>query len=374
MSKYELMSSAIESGALTLRFEGKVFSLDVGKNLRGEKLIMYMTKYVLKRLGLMLFTFAIIMIMCFVLIKLLPPIINVGANQDPLIAYKQYEARGWITNIEKLDNGNYSYDVVPVFEQLGNYLKRIFTEGDFGIATTYGEYINQPVWDVFIEKLPPTILINIYSTIIGVPIGLALGIFAALKKNKWQDQLINVGVILFISVPSVVMGLIIQYFFCFKLGWFPITMESGFDYFSWKMFKSMLPAVLSLCLGSIAGYARYTRAELTEVLTSDFMLLARTKGLTKSQATVRHALRNAMVPIFPMILSEFVAVLSGSLIIEQMFSIPGVGRLYLNSINFQDYDFFMLLSGFYTLVGLAAGIVVDISYGFIDPRIRMGAK
>ena len=104
------------------------------------------------------------------------------------------------------------------------------------------------------------------------------------------------------------------------------------------------------------------------------MLLARTKGLTKSQATVRHALRNAMVPIFPMILSEFVAVLSGSLIIEQMFSIPGVGRLYLNSINFQDYDFFMLLSGFYTLVGLAAGIVVDISYGFIDPRIRMGAK
>lgn len=144
--------------------------------------------------------------------------------------------------------------------------------------------------------------------------------------------------------------------------------------FTWDMFRSMLPAVLSLCLGSIAGYARYTRAELTEVLTSEFMLLARTKGLTKAQATVRHALRNSMVPIFPSILAEFVSVLSGSLIIEQMFSIPGVGRLYLNSITFQDYDFFMLLSGFYTLVGLVAGIVVDISYGFIDPRIRMGAK
>lgn len=136
----------------------------------------------------------------------------------------------------------------------------------------------------------------------------------------------------------------------------------------------MLPAVLSLCLGSIAGYARYTRAELTEVLTSEFMLLARTKGLTRGQATFRHALRNAMVPIFPMILGEFVSVLSGSLIIESMFSIPGVGRLYLDSILYQDYDFFMLLSGFYTLVGLAAGIIVDISYGFIDPRIRMGAK
>jgi ABC-type dipeptide/oligopeptide/nickel transport system permease component len=136
----------------------------------------------------------------------------------------------------------------------------------------------------------------------------------------------------------------------------------------------MLPAVFALSLGSIAGYARYTRAELSEVLTGEFMLLARTKGLTKGQAIYRHAMRNSMVVIFPSILSEFISVLSGSLIIESMFSIPGVGGLYLNSINFQDYDFFMLLSGFYTLVGLTAGIVIDISYGFIDPRIRMGAK
>ena len=140
------------------------------------------------------------------------------------------------------------------------------------------------------------------------------------------------------------------------------------------MFRSMLPAVFALCLGSIAGYARFTRAELAEVLTNDYMLLARTKGLTRGQATFRHALRNSMVVIFPSILSEFVAVLSGSLIIESMFSIPGVGRLYLASITYQDYDFFMLLSGFYCLVSLVAGIVVDISYGFIDPRIRMGAK
>ena len=104
------------------------------------------------------------------------------------------------------------------------------------------------------------------------------------------------------------------------------------------------------------------------------MLLARTKGLTKSQATVRHALRNAMVPIFPMIIGEFVSVLSGSLVIEKIFQIPGVGGLYLASINSTDYDFFMMLSGFYLLVGLLAGLVVDLSYGVIDPRIRMGAK
>ena len=235
-------------------------------------------------------------------------------------------------------------------------------------------YINAPVWDAFVSRLPPTVLINVYSSLIGVPIGLGLGIFAALKKNKWQDHVISTGVMLLISVPSIVYAFLIQYIFCFKLDWFPLMMETGTDYFSWAMFRSMMPATLSLSLGSIAGYARGTRAELTEVLTSEFMLLARTKGLTRGQATLRHALRNSMVPIFPSILSEFVAVLSGSMIIENIFAIPGVGMLYLTSIRVLDYDFFMLLSGFYCLVGLTAGIVVDISYGFIDPRIRMGAR
>lgn len=335
---------------------------------------MYMFKYILKRLGLMLMTFAVIMIMCFVLIKLLPIVVTVQQGQDADIMYSQLEARGYICNVVKNEDGIYTYDTVPVMIQFGNYLRRIFVDGDFGIGVTMAEYRNQPVWDIFTEKLPPTVLINVYSSLIGVPIGLGLGIFAALKKNKWQDQIISVFVILLISIPSIVMGLIIQYVFCYRLGWFPLTMNSGYDYFSWSMFRSMLPAVFSLCLGSIAGYARYTRAELTEVLTSEFMLLARTKGLTRGQATLRHALRNSMVPIFPMILGEFVLVLSGSLIIERMFSIPGVGRLYLDSITYQDYDFFMLLSGFYTLIGLLAGIIVDISYGFIDPRIRMGAK
>lgn len=335
---------------------------------------MYMFKYVLKRLGLMLMTFCIIMLMCFVLIKLLPIVVTVQIGQDANIIYGQLEARGYICNVV-YDSATqlWSYDTVPILKQLGFYLQRIF-QGDFGIGVSMAEYRNQPVWDIFMEKMPPTVLINVYSTLIGVPIGLGLGILAALKKNKWQDQVISVFIILLISVPSIVLGLIVQYVFCFKLQWFPLTMNSGFNYFTWPMFRSMLPAVFSLCLGSIAGYARFTRAELTEVLTSEFMLLARTKGLTRGQATLRHALRNAMVPIFPMILSEFVLVLSGSLVIERMFSIPGVGRLYLDSITYQDYDFFMLLSGFYTLVGLLAGIVTDISYGFIDPRIRMGAR
>ena len=335
---------------------------------------MYMFKYVMKRLGLMLFTFAIIFTMCFVLIKLLPIPTNVLPGQDPEIKFKTLEGRGWITNIQEGENGVWTYDRVPILVQLGNYVKRIITKGDFGIVTTHGEYLGKDIWKVFVSKLPPTVLINIYSTLIGVPIGLGLGIFAALKKNKWQDQLINIFIILLISVPSIVLAILIQYFLCFKLNWFPLTMARSNDYFTWEVFRSMLPAVFALSLGSIAGYARYTRAELSEVLTGEFMLLARTKGLTKGQAIARHAMRNSMVVIFPSILSEFISVLSGSLIIESMFSINGVGGLYLQSINYQDYDLFMLLSAFYTLIGLTAGIVIDISYGFIDPRIRMGAK
>ena len=198
---------------------------------------MYMFKYVVKRLGLMFFTFIIIFTMCFVLIKLLPIPTNVLPGQDPEIVMKTLEGRGWITNIQKGENGVYDYDRVPIMLQYGNYIKRVLTKGDFGIATTYGEYLNMNLKDVFVSHLPPTVLINIYSTLIGVPIGLALGIWAALKKNKWQDQMINVIIILLISVPAIVLALLIQYVFCFKLGWFPITMSTSKEYFTWPVFR-----------------------------------------------------------------------------------------------------------------------------------------
>lgn len=320
---------------------------------------MYMFKYIMKRIGLMLMTFAIIMTTAFILIKLLPIVITLAPGQDRDILEAQLKARGY-------------YD--PILVQFFNYLKRIFLHGDFGIGVNMPEFRNKEVWSVFVSQLPPTVLINVYSSLFAVPLGLFLGIYAALRKNKWQDHTISTLVMVFISVPSYVTAFLLQYTLCFKLDLLPLTMEPGYDYFSWTMFKSMIPAVLSMSFGSIAGYCRFTRAELTESLTGDYLLLARTKGLTKRQAIMRHALRNAMVPIFPSIVAEFISVMSGSMIIEQIFAIPGVGRLYYNAINVLDYDFFMLLSGFYTLIGLAAGIVVDLSYGIIDPRIRMGAR
>ena len=329
---------------------------------------MYIFKYILKRLGLLVMTFAIIEIICFVLIRSLPIDFAVIPGQDVNIIKQHYADLGF--EVPGMPSK-------PMIVKMYLYFSRAI-KGDFGIVSMLADYRNHPVTEVFVSKLPPTILINVYSTVFAVPIGIGLGIFAALKKNKWQDQAISTLVMVVISVPSFVYAFLIQVVLCYYFGWFPLRMasleEAGHNYFNWTMFRSMLPAVIALSFGSIAGYCRGTRAELTEVLTNDYMLLARTKGLTKGQATIRHALRNAMVPIFPSIIGEFVSVLSGSLIIEKIFAIPGVGGLYLNSITFQDNDLFMFLSGFYILIGLVASIVVDISYGIIDPRIRMGAR
>ena len=217
-------------------------------------------------------------------------------------------------------------------------------------------------------------VVNLYSIIFSIPIGIALGVLAALKKNTWIDHTISTGTMVVISVPSFVYAFLIQYLFCYKLDIFPFLLKSGKDWFSWKMFVSMVPAIMSLSFGVIAGFTRTTRAELTEVLTSEFMLLARTKGLTKGQATVRHAMRNCFVVIVPAIFGEFIGILGGSLIIEKIFSIPGVGDLSIRAINGLDYPIFIMTTCFYTAIGLLAGIAVDISYGFIDPRIRMGSK
>ncbi len=306
----------------------------------------------------MLFTFLVIITLCFIFIKLLPNIPAEQFGKDMALIMQRRELLG--------------YDL-PIMEQYWRFWKYAF-QGYFGTSEVL--YIGQDVWKVFVQKIPFTVAVNVYSIIISIPLGLILGIIAALKKNTWIDHLISTGVMVIVSVPSFIYAFLVQYVLYFKLGWSSATMNATQGAFSWVGFTSMIPAILSMSFGTIAGFARYTRAELTEVLTSEFMLLARTKGLTKGQATVRHAMRNAMVPIFPMILGEFVSIMSGSLIIEQMFSIPGVGKLYVSSIQATppDYNFFMLLSAFYTLIGLAAGIVIDISYSIIDPRIRMGAK
>ena len=320
-----------------------------------------MGKYILKRIGLLIFTLFVIVTISFFLIRLLPQEMPNDVQLANLIKAR-WEALGYNE---------------PIIVQYGIYLRNIFTEFDFG--TSWKIALTTPALDVMTERILPTVIVNLYALIFSIPIGIGLGIYAAIKKNKWQDHLISTLVIIFVSVPSYVYAFLVQYFLYFKLRLVPTNVmyslaDAGGSYFTFKMFQSLILPVLALSFGEIAGLTRFTRAELTETLTSDYMLLARTKGLTRGQATTRHALKNAMVPIFPMLIASFIGILGGSLIIEQIFSIPGIGALYLLSINLLDYDIFMLMTIFYTLIGLLAGIVVDISYGFIDPRIKMGKK
>ncbi len=321
---------------------------------------MKMTKYVIKRIILMFFVFFVVTTICFTLIRLLPRELPQDKVQAQAIQ-ERWNALGYNE---------------PLLTQFGIYLRNIVTKFDFG--TSWYIQFREPALNLLLERLTPTVLVNTYSLLFSIPIGILLGIYAAIKKNKWQDSLISTGVMVFVSVPSYVYAFLVQYFLYFKLDLLPLTVYSladgGGSWFTAKMFYSMIPPILALSFGEIAGLCRFTRAELTETLTSDYMLLARTKGLTRGQATARHALKNAMVPILPMIIGSFISVMSGSMIIERIFSIPGVGQLYIQAINLFDYDVFMIDCIFYSFVGLLAGIVVDLSYGFIDPRIRMGEK
>ena len=315
-----------------------------------------MGKYILKRLGLMIVSLFIIMTMLFVLIRLLPnPVVEVqGGYAEQLKAMR--EAWGY-------------YD--PIIVQYGIFLKNVFTSWDWGFCTTVGTFL-QPVTTYIVNKLPATLYVNVLSLVISMPTGIIFGMLAAIFKNHWQDQLINVFIMIFISVPSFVYAFLLQYIVGFKLGLCPLVMESGYDYFSWTMFHSAIMPILALSFGTIAGDMRLVRAELSETLTTDYMLLARTKGLTRKQATFRHAFRNSMVPLMPTFMSDVIYVISGSMIIEQIFAVPGIGKTYVLSISNRDYSVFMAISMFYVVIGLVAGLIFDLSYGMIDPRIRMG--
>ena len=349
-----------------------------------------MAKYTLKRIILAFVTLFIILTATFFLLKILPYEKPVGNNAARFAYYQSEVARGYLrsspvenpslgTFIDKIDGSGgvvtYYYLKSPA-EQYVMWLKNIFTRWEWGTATKISPVGGDAMLIIF-SKMKVTILINFFSVIVSVPLGIALGIWAALKKNTLTDHIISTLVMVFISVPSFIVIVLLMYLLCYTPN-APLAMVSQWPKSelaptSEKVLAYIIP-VVSLSFGSICGYTRFTRAELTEVMSSDFLLLARTKGLTKSQTIVRHALKNAMVPILPSILAEVIGLLSGSMILESLYGIPGVGSLYINALGLKDYNVVLADMSLYTSIGLLAGVFLDLSYGFIDPRIRMGAK
>jgi len=344
-----------------------------------------MFKYVCKRIVLAFITCFIILSLTFILMKLLPFSKPIGNDATKYSYYLTQYNLGYVVDFRKATDGygellfkycdgarkwHYYYQK-PVMEQYFNWLKAIFTEWNWGVSTYLMPNIS--AMTIIAVHLPVSLKINIISVLFSVPLGILLGIIAALKKNKPTDHIISTSIMVFISIPSFVLITLMIYIFGFKLQWLPFKWPDNGADVKTQILAYVIP-VFALSFGSICGYARFTRAELCEVMESEYLLLARTKGLTRKQALTRHALKNAMVPIIPSILAEFIGVFSGSFILETLYGIPGIGTLFLNAMNRYDYNVLFVDMAIFTIVGLLAGVVLDLSYGFIDPRIRMGAK
>jgi oligopeptide transport system permease protein len=258
----------------------------------------------------------------------------------------------------------------PIPVQYGIFLRDLVLKGDWG--TSIKMYIGVPVFDVLKMKIPVSMSNNLFSLLISLPIGVLLGIIAAVRKNSIVDYTTSFMVVIFISVPSFIFATLLQYYAAFRSGWFPIIYEASATGFA-KLHSLTLP-IIALSLGPIARVTRYLRAELAETINSDFMLLARTKGLTEAQAILRHGIRNSLVPLANVVIPMFTHIMSGSMVIERIFSIPGMGGLMVSSINNTDYPLTLAVLIFYSVVSLVTVLVVDLAYGVIDPRIRIGGR
>lgn len=341
-----------------------------------------MWKYVLKRLVLAFFTTLIILSLTFILMKLTPLAIPPGEANRAIFLAKQVNlgyaftsttpVSGYkeITHITNSSGVTTYWYQEPILKQLFAWFYNIFTKGEWGTSSDVWENVDAMV--IIFKRLPNSIKINIFSVIVSVPLGIFLGIVAALNKDKPIDTVISTLVMIFISIPGFVLIIFMQKYLGYEWKILPATFTKTND--SLLIAKSYIMPVILLSFGSICGYCRFTRAELCEVMESEYLLLARTKGLTKRQSIIRHALRNAMVPIVPSILAEFIGILGGSMILESLYQIQGIGGLFIEAIQKNDYNVLMVDMAFFTLISLSAGVVLDISYGFIDPRIRMGER
>lgn len=348
-----------------------------------------MWKYTFERIVLVFITIFIILSLTYILMKLLPVSKPVGLVPAQIAFYDKQVALGYMVKYTdfiptdqltadtiKVVSTNpahtYYYNYLPIMSQYFSWITNIFTKWDWGTSTAIKP--NASVMSIIGERLPYSVKINIWATLIDIPIGFGLGIWAAVKKNKPTDTVISTLIMIFISIPSFVLVSFMILVFAYGTGNVSLaTWPADSAPLSSRVMGYFIP-VATLAAGSIAGFTRYTRAELTEVMSNDFMLLARTKGLTKSQAIVRHALRNSGVVLFPMVIGEFISVLGGSMILEQLYAIPGIGSLFVTALGRKDYNVVMVDMAMYTAIGLFANLFVDLSYGWIDPRIRMGAK
>ena len=307
-----------------------------------------MIRYIARRLIYMIAALFIIISVTFFISKALPG--NPWANPklSPQIREQLYEKYG-------LDE--------PLYVQYAKYMVNV-AQGNLG-NSFYFE--GRPVSQMMLQRLPVSAFIGIQAVIFGLVVGMVLGIVAALWHNTLWDTLAVVVAILGVSVPSFVLGPMLQYWLGLKLGWFPIAFFESWIY-------SVLPS-LALSVFVISTVARFIRTEMLEVMGQDYITLAKAKGLSGLAVIIKHVLRNAMIPLVTVMAPLTVYIITGSLVVEQIFAVPGIGEQFVQSVIVNDYSMILGTTIFFSLLFILALLIQDIMYGIIDPRIRIsGAK
>ncbi|CAD2074324.1 oligopeptide transport system permease protein OppB [Phocicoccus schoeneichii] len=304
-----------------------------------------MISYIAKRLVYILIAMWLIITATFFLMRLAPG--NPFASE-----------RALPPAIQESLNAQYGLDN-PWYVQYKDYLINS-AKGDFGTSMKY-KY--RETNDMIAESFPVSMTLGLEAMFIAVAFGVLIGTIAALFHNKWPDYLMTILAVLGISIPSFVMATILQYYLALQLNLFPIAGWKGFAY-------SILPAV-ALASTPMAFIAKLTRSSMLEETNSEYVKMAKAKGISKPVIVFKHALRNALLPVVTYLAPLTAGVVTGSFVIEKIFSIPGLGKHFVTSITNRDYTVIMGTTVFYAVILLLAVLIVDILYSFIDPRIQL---
>ncbi|WP_124976998.1 oligopeptide ABC transporter permease [Ligilactobacillus salitolerans] len=304
-----------------------------------------MKKYLLKRLLYMALTLFLVATITFFLMKLMPG--TPYSNQEKMTPQQI-----------KIMNQQYGLDK-PIWLQYVIYIFGML-HGDMG---TSFQFSNQPVSYLISSRIGASAQLGVQAMIFGVVLGILVGSIAAIYRNTWVDTTATVLSIIGKSVPNFVLAVLLQYYIALKLGWFPIADWGGFEY-------TILPTI-ALGVGPLAETARFIRTGMVDVLNSDYIELARAKGMNKTGIIYHHALRNSLIPLVTLIGPYTVALMTGSMVIENIFSIPGIGEQYVKSIQTNDYPTIMGVTMLFCFGLVLIILLTDIIYGIIDPRIRL---
>ena len=309
-----------------------------------------MFKYVLKRVLISVVTVLIILAVLFTMLHSMP---GSPFNDEKITAVQR-------ANLE----AKYGLDK-PLPVQFVNYLRAMLS-GDFGVS--YVIQKNMPIASLLRARIMVSIRIGVQAVALGTLIGLLMGIVAAMKRNSFLDTFATVASVIGVAFPSYVFAMAMSYFIGFRLGWLPLLYSTA------DAARSTVMPTISLSMFSMATVARFARTEMVEVMGSDYMLLADSKGISSFRLLGVHGLRNALIPIVTVLAPLTVELMTGSLVVEQIFAIPGIGSLLVSAIQFNDYNVVLAVVFVYSIMFISVMLIVDILYGVIDPRIRLAKE